>query len=106
MTSDIKPFLQHIDEMLEIGVQATLVKHDYRCSYDGDRQYLTSWLELLVLLKRLIYDIDTIRTIMDNMTWMHTAQSHRYPGAELEIHKFEGTLVVHGKTHTFTPFPQ
>ena len=50
-TSDIEPFLHHINEMIEIGVQATLAKHSYRCSYDRDRQYLTSWLELLVLFQ-------------------------------------------------------
>jgi hypothetical protein len=71
-TSDIELFLQHIDEMLETGVQATLEKHSYRCSCDRDRQYLTSWLELLILLSRLHFDIGGVRRIMDNMTWSHT----------------------------------
>jgi hypothetical protein len=104
MTSDIEPFLQHIDEMIETGVQATLAKHGYRCSYDRDRQYLTSWLELLVLLKRLHISIDTIRTIMDHMTWFPTLRTQCYSGGELN--RFEGTLVVQGEMHTFTPFPQ
>jgi hypothetical protein len=103
-TPDIELFLQHIDEMLETGVPATLAKHGYRCSYDRDRLYLTSWLELLVLFKRLHFDIDAIRKIMDHMTWFHTLQTQSYPGVELR--RFEGTLVVHGKVHTFTPFPQ
>lgn len=103
-TSDIEPFLQHIDEMVETGVQATLAKHGYRCSYDRDRQYLTSWLELLVLLKRLHFSIDSIRTIMDHVTWFHVTGTQSYPGVELN--RFEGTLVVQGKMHTFTPFPQ
>ncbi|PMD34533.1 hypothetical protein L207DRAFT_547065 [Hyaloscypha variabilis F] len=77
MTSDIEPFLKHIDEMPKTGVQATLEKHKHRCSYDRDRQYLTSWLELL---------------------------TQTYPGVELK--RYEGTLVVNGEMHTFTPFPQ
>src|SRR6266480_5564360 len=68
ITSDIEPYLQHIDEMLETGVQATLAKHGYRCSYDRDRQYMTSWMELLVLLRRLHFSIFSIRKIMDSMT--------------------------------------
>jgi hypothetical protein len=104
MTSDIEPFLQHIDEMLETGVQATLAKHGYRCSYDRDRQYLTSWLELLALFKRLHFSIDTIRKIMDHMTWFNVLGTQYYSGAELN--RFEGTLVVDGKMHTFTPFPR
>jgi hypothetical protein len=101
---DIELFLQHIDEMFETGVQATLAKRGYRCSYDRDRQYLTSWLELIVLLSRLHFDIGGVRRIMDNMTWSHTVPIQMYRGVQLQ--RFEGTLVVHGKVHTFTPFPQ
>ena len=105
-TPDIKPFVQHIDEMLKTGVQATLARHGYRCSYDRDRQYLTSWLELLVLLRRLHFDTGTIRQIMDGMTWFRLAKTQHYPGFGVELHRFEGTLIVHGEMHTFTPFPQ
>lgn len=104
MTSDIKTFLQHIYEMLKTGVQATLAKHGYRCSYVRDRQYLTSWLELLVLLRRFHFSIGTIRNIMDHMTWFNTVQIQYYSGAELI--RFEGTLVVDEQMHTFTPFPR
>jgi hypothetical protein len=104
MTSDIEPFLQHIDEMLETGVQATLAKHGYRCSYDRDRHYLTSWLELLVLLRRLHFSIDTIRAIMDHMTWLPSLWNSILSRSGTK--RFEGTLVVNGEMHTFTPFPQ
>jgi hypothetical protein len=104
MTSDIEPFLKHIDEMVETGVQTTLVKHNYRCSYDRDRQYLTSWLELLVLLKRLKFNVDTVRSIMDHMTWFNVSGTQYYAG--MELNRYEGSLVVNGKKHTFTPFPQ
>lgn len=102
MTSDIEPFLRHIDEMLETGVQATLINHGYRCSYERDRQYLTSWLELLVLLRRYC-NIDGLRRIMDHITWFNVSGTQYYSGAELN--RYEGTLVVNGKLHTFTPFP-
>jgi hypothetical protein len=104
ITSDIEPFLQHIEEMFETGVQATLAKHGYRCSYDRDRQYLTSWLELLVLLRRVNVGIDAIRSIMDHITWFNVLGTQYYSGAKLN--RFEGTLVVNGIMYTFTPFPQ
>ena len=104
MTSDIEPFLQHIDEMLRIGVQATLAKYGYRCAYDRDRQYLIPWLELLVILSRLHFSIDFIRKIMDHTTWFHVTHTQTYSGVELN--RFEGTLVVNGDMHTFTPFPR
>lgn len=105
ITSDIKPYLQHVDEMLETGVQATLKKHSYRCSNGSDRQYLTPWPELPVLLRRLVH-VEDIRKIMDDMTWLDLVQVQIYSGVELELNRFEGTLIVNGKTHTFAPFPR
>ncbi|OBT49625.1 hypothetical protein VE04_10248, partial [Pseudogymnoascus sp. 24MN13] len=85
MTPDIKPFLQHIDEILQTDVRATLAKYSYRCSDGRDRQYLTSWLELLVLLKRHFHDdVDTIRKMTDHMTWHNAVQVQIYPGVELK----------------------
>jgi len=104
-TPDIAPFVQHINEMLETGVQVTLAKYGYSCCYERDRQYLTSWLELLVLLKRQVPNIEYVRTIMDRLTWNITETFwHVGLGVELEIYK--GTLVIKGKTHSFTPFPK
>jgi hypothetical protein len=105
VTSDNKVFLQHVDELLESGVQATLAKHSYRCSYVRDRQYLTSWLELLVLLKRLNFDIDLVRKIMDHLTWLNVSGSRFYAEMAVKLNKFEGTLVVNGEKYTFSPFP-
>jgi|SRR5579862_9668576 len=101
MIFDIQLFLQHINKMLEIGMQATLAKHSYYYSYNYDRQYLTSWLELLVFLRQLHFSIDVICRIMDHMTWFNI-QTQIYSRAKLN--RFEGTLVVNGKMHMFTPF--
>jgi hypothetical protein len=101
-TPDIEPFLQHIDEMIKEGVQKTLAKHRYHCYEDRDRHYLTSWLELLVLLRQLRIDVDFIRKVMDHMTWFDVQGSQIYPG--LELNRYEGFLVYLGGKHTFTPF--
>jgi hypothetical protein len=78
--------------MVKTSVQAILAKHGYRCSDERDRQYLTSWLELLVFLKRLRFDIDFTRNIIDYIIWFHVTGTQSYPGVELN--RFEGTLVV------------
>jgi hypothetical protein len=102
-TPDIELFLQHVDEMIENGVQKTLEKHHYHCYEDRDRQYLTSLLELLVLLRRLKINIHFVRMIMDHMTWFRVG-SQSYPG--LQLNRYEGSLVYLGNKHTFTPFPK
>lgn len=102
-TSDIKPFLLHLDEMIVNGVQETVVKYNYECSDDRDRRKLISWMELLVLLKRLGIDVGFIRTIMDNTTWHDVQYSQMYPPV-LELYRYEGFLLFLGKRYTFTPF--
>jgi hypothetical protein len=42
ITDDNETFPKHIQKMAFSGVQATLTKYAYRCSYDRDRQYLTT----------------------------------------------------------------
>lgn len=90
--------------MLETDVQTTLARHGYRCSLDGDRQYLISWLELLILLRRLQLSISTVRTVMDDMTWPDRVETQHYP--RVVVKRVKGTLVVDGFVHTFTPFPR
>lgn len=70
MTPEIEPFLQHMNEMIQTGVQAILVKRGYRCSYERDRGYLIFWLELRFLLRRLHFDVGVICQIMDSVTWL------------------------------------
>jgi len=41
-TPDIEEFIGHIKEMLQAGVRSTLEKHGYKCSYDRDKDFLTS----------------------------------------------------------------
>ncbi|PVH70013.1 hypothetical protein DL98DRAFT_564276 [Cadophora sp. DSE1049] len=106
VTPDIALFLEHVDEMVATSVQATLEKYNYECSYDGDRNYLTAWLELLVILKRLPMDVDVVRLVMDGITWQVTAHTQTYPLARMEIRKSEGLLVFDGREYNFTPFPQ
>jgi hypothetical protein len=103
-TPDTEKYLQHVDEMIQTSVQATLAKYSYRCSSDGDRKYLTSWLELLILLKQLGCNVDEIRRIMDHMTWFNVSGTQTYPG--MVLNRYEGTLSFMGTEHTFAPFPR
>jgi hypothetical protein len=102
-TSDIAPFLQHIEEMVDTGVRVTLTKYDYGCSYDQDRQYLISWLELLVLLRRLDFSNSSIRGMIDSLTWFKDFESHDLETEGAVLEKFQGTLDLKGITDKFTP---
>ncbi|VUC34988.1 unnamed protein product [Clonostachys rosea] len=104
---DIKEYLEHVKEMLKNGVRTTLEKHGYRSTYESDKEFLVSWLELLMLTKKLRLDTADIRQLFDNLTW------HRLAGivicnttrGTLQLYRFEGVLELNGERHTFKPFP-
>ncbi|KAK8087855.1 hypothetical protein PG997_002816 [Apiospora hydei] len=108
-TPDYKPFIEHVREMEQAGVRPTLERHGYRCTYDGDRDFLVSWLELLVLLRRLSIYVDDIRRMLDYQTWsptLITILHQTWNGQLVQIRRFEGVVEYAGERHTFTPFPE
>ncbi|KAM7185292.1 hypothetical protein V8F33_012470 [Rhypophila sp. PSN 637] len=104
----MEEFAAHVKEMVKFGVQRTLEKYKYRCSYPRDKEFITSWLELLVLLVNLEFDIYLLRQFMDILTWFTGTQKMVWVTTRgiVELQKFEGTLTINGHQHTFTPFPQ
>ncbi|KAH8686470.1 hypothetical protein BGZ61DRAFT_454517 [Ilyonectria robusta] len=108
VTTDIKEFADHVKEMLQGGVRSTLNKHGYTCTYDRDKEFLTSWLEVLVLLRRLRVNIYDVRRLLDYLTWLPSARSifmYTIDGP-VELLRYEGTLILGGERYTFTPFPK
>lgn len=105
-TDDVKTYGQHVNEMFKIGVQNTLRKYGYRCSQEYDWQFLTSWLEMLVILRKLHLPLGIIsfRRILNCLTWYHTAGTVHNEGVELK--KWEGILMFSGRLYTFKPFPR
>ena len=103
-TEDAKDFAQHIEEMLDVGVQPVLSKYGYKCSQERDKQYLTSWLELLVLLNKLKLPIDLIRAILAFSTWQGTIEL--CIGENILLKIYDGTLTIHGVVYNFEPFPR
>lgn len=108
ITSDIKTFADHIDEMSNLGVEAVLNKYGYKCSHNRDKEFLTSWLEVLVLLRKLSLDTDDVRRLLDCLTWSPSTGVIMLLALNglLVFHRFEGTLTLNGEPHGFTPFPK
>jgi hypothetical protein len=86
-------------------MQDTWTKYCYHCSYDHNTQYLISWLELHVPLKKLNISPDTIPGIRDNLAWFSDVEYHDLDTEGVELNRVQGTLVLDGISHTFTPFP-
>ncbi|KAI1124867.1 hypothetical protein F5Y10DRAFT_248445 [Nemania abortiva] len=107
VTEDSRQFGEHIVEMLEVGVRPTLEKHGYRCSYDRDQEFLTVWLEYLILFKTLGFSTDDIVRFQNQITW-HPSVQWAYIGTikgMVELCRYEGTLKVGGKCYQLAPLP-
>ena len=90
-------------------MSVVLKKYEYKCTYSRDEEFFTSWLELLVLLKKTDLDMIDIRRLMDHLTWFSMTGEDYYSdslGGMVELKRFEGTLTRQGTVHTFTPFPR
>jgi hypothetical protein len=107
LTPDIEEFATHIDEMVRHGVRHVLENHDYRCTNEYDRAFLTCWLELLVLMKQLRVNVLDTRQLLEHMTWSHTCEDIVLysESGNLRLNKFKGTLIFGNKRGSFTPFP-
>lgn len=105
---DMSGFSAHIDEMLRDGVRPTLSRHGYRCTYDRDKEFLTSWIEVLVLLRKLGVDVAIVRRLLDSLTWHPVTQEAlmETPDGLLKFYRFNGELFLNGERHAFTPFPK
>ncbi|KAK7923477.1 hypothetical protein PG985_007548 [Apiospora marii] len=108
-TPDLKPFAEHVREMVRVGVRPTLERHGYRCTYENDRDFLISWLEVLVLLNNLPIDVIDRRRLLDHLTWGPGATSiisNTVSGQLVQLRRVEGVIEYAGECHTFTPFPE
>jgi hypothetical protein len=68
---NIEYFLSHMKEMVEDGVKSVLTKHDYKCTNGEDLEFLIPWIELFVILFKLVRHGSTRRRIIDNLEHEH-----------------------------------
>lgn len=108
VTPDIEIFFNHVKEMISSEVTSVLQKYGYECSFERDRAFLTSWLELLVLLRRLNVHFIYVRRALDSLTWSPMIRKYyvQASGGALRIEKFAGHLEYRGQRYSFSPFPE
>ena len=103
VTDDIKPFVSHVNEMVEMGeVKPIIEKYEYRCTTKGDMKLVVGWLELLVLLRRIVGNVRHRQWIFDLLNQPY-AGSMTIPELGMEIDKANGVITVGGEEFEFTP---
>lgn len=113
---DNRTFVNHVQEMMKIGVRPVLEKYGYRCSVSRDRKLLTAWLEVLVTMRKLklepdsVVDMITKRHILDSIIWHAQTKAGVLlqaltSGKTVELNVRKGYVEFEGQRHAFTPFP-
>jgi hypothetical protein len=106
--NDQSNFWAHLCEMLREGVSTVISRHRYRCTNSTNMTLVTGWLELLLILYRLIPDVYNLRTAMQSVE-MHEAGSVRFYDVQtITIDKIEGIVSCEGSgtQYRFTPVYQ
>jgi tetratricopeptide (TPR) repeat protein len=101
---DIRPFITHLREMKGYGVRYVLNRHGYRCTNQGDRELVIGWLELLLILSRLVPSIRIRRAILNAVDDSKVRSCH-HEESGITVNKEAGIITVHENSYEFSPIP-
>jgi len=104
ITADLKPFISHVMEMFGKGVHTVISNHQYACTEGSDLQLITGWLELLLILAKVVPDITERRDILD-FAERSSVGLYTNLGYGIKIDKRQGVLSYLGTTYKFNPLP-
>lgn len=102
VTDDIERFICHVFEMNKEGVRPVIDKYGYTCTNEGDSRLVVGWLEILVILTKVVPNVGTRQEIFD---WVNRPYVGTYsnPELQIEIDKAKGVISAKGITYEFTP---
>lgn len=102
MTDDIKPFVDDVLAMKAEGVHQVITRRGYNCSVSRDYRLLVGWLELLIIMTKLVQDIPLKKMILDAVEPPYVG-SFEHMDTGIKVNKGAG-VVSHGDvTYRFTP---
>jgi hypothetical protein len=100
--NNIARFHSHVQEMIKDGVRPVIDKYGYKCKNGGDLQLVIGWLELLVILHKILPRIGSKRQFYDMLDkpWVGTFTDYN---SGITIDKANGVVSVDGTNYKFTP---
>ena len=102
--SDMEPFMRHLREMKGYGVRYVLNRYGYRCTNQSDLVLVVGWLEILLILSRLVPSIRTRRAILDAVD-NYTVRTCYHEQSGIAVDKSKGFITMDERTYEFTPVP-
>ncbi|KAJ5364484.1 uncharacterized protein N7496_010197 [Penicillium cataractarum] len=102
VTDDIKPFINDVLAMKAEGVHQVITRRGYNCSVSRDYRLLIGWLELLIIMTKLVQDVPLKKMILDAVEPPYVGfLEHVDTG--IKVDKNTGVVSQGGVTYRFTP---
>jgi hypothetical protein len=83
-------------------VSPVLDEREYKCTNESDTQLVTGWLELQILIFKLVPQVVARRAILDHLDQPYLGGVHDYDTG-IDIDKASGVIFFRGRTYDFTP---
>lgn len=100
VSDNIFPFITHVNEMVRLGeVHTVIEKYGYRCTTQGDMLLITGWLEIPIILGKVVKDAGVRQKILD---WLSRPYIRLFAKLGIYIDSDDGTLVFEEKTFRLT----
>ena len=101
-TPDMKPFIDDVLAMKKDGVRHIIRDCGYKCSMSRDYRLLVGWLELLIIMSKLVPNVSLKRSLLDSVDTPVVSTWKEY-GMGIEVDKVTG-IVSHNKSvYRFAP---
>lgn len=97
-------FQKHLLQMKGGGIRQVLDMYKYKCTNDGDREWVINSLEILLTLRKAVPSIHTRRQIL-NAIDNSSVRACVHQEAGVEIDKERGILKSNGTIYQFNPLP-
>ncbi|KAF9177937.1 hypothetical protein BGZ51_008114, partial [Haplosporangium sp. Z 767] len=88
--------------MVTNGVLPTLEKHGYRCTNQSDLKLVTGWMEIVIILFKIVRDASARQEIMDQIYQPYVGATS-FLTIGLTVDKSAGIITLNGKEYKFTP---
>jgi len=101
-TEDIRIFVSHLTEMVETGVKPVINKYGYKCTNESDSRLVIGWIEILVILSKIVPDVSQRQEIFDWINGPYVG-SLSIPNLGTKIDKSKGLISCNKTIYEFTP---
>lgn len=104
-TADMQPYIDDVHAMKSEGVYQTIKRRGYSCSMGRDYRLLVGWLELLIIMSKIVPEIPMRKFLLDSLE-PASVGGLKHMDTGINVDKTNGIVSHNGAVYRFDPlFP-